>query len=106
MTRGTPPIPFVVAKLKGFPGKRAKRAPPVEPALLPKCPEPPEWLPQYAKEEWWRVAPELHVLGLLSALDTACLSAYCSSFSLWRSASEELDKLMSRPTTAICADIR
>ena len=84
-----PPVPFVVAKLKGFPGKRAKRPPP-EPAILPKCPEPPEWLHEYAKQEWWRVAPELHVVGLLSSIDIACLAAYCSSYAMWREASETL----------------
>ena len=84
-----PPVPFVVAKLKGFPGKRAKRPPP-EPAILPKCPEPPEWLHEYAKEEWWRTAPQLHVLGLLSSVDIACLSAYCASYAMWREASEQL----------------
>jgi P27 family predicted phage terminase small subunit len=87
-----PPVPFVVAKLKGFPGKRAKRPPP-EPAILPKCPEPPEWLHEYAKQEWWRVAPELHVVGLLSSIDIACLAAYCASYAMWRRASEELDRL-------------
>jgi P27 family predicted phage terminase small subunit len=61
-----------------------------EPAILPQCPEPPEWLHEYAKEEWWRVAPELHLLGLLSAIDGACLAAYCSSYAMWRQASEEL----------------
>jgi P27 family predicted phage terminase small subunit len=80
------PVPFVVAKLKGFPGKRAKRASP-EPAILPKCPEPPEWLHEFAKQEWWRVAPQLHVLGLLSSVDIACLSAYCASYAIWREAS-------------------
>ena len=87
-----PPVPFVVAKLKGNPGKRAMRAP-VEPALLPRCPEPPEWLAQYAKEEWRRTAPQLHVLGLLSSVDVACLAAYCSSYAMWRRASEELESL-------------
>ena len=87
------PVPFIVRKLRGNPGKRAMR-PPVEPAILPKCPEPPEWLHEYAKQEWWRTAPELHVLGLLSSVDVACLAAYCSSYALWRQASEELDKLL------------
>ena len=93
MTRGNPPVPFVVAKLKGFPGKRSKRAP-IEPAMLPKCPEAPEWLHEYAKQEWWRVAPELHVLGLLSSVDSACLGAYCSSYAMWRQASEVLNGLV------------
>jgi P27 family predicted phage terminase small subunit len=94
MPARNPPVPFLVAKMKGFPGKRPKH-PPVEPSLLPKCPEPPAWLHEYAKQEWWRVAPELHVLGLLSAVDTACLGAYCSSYAMWRQASEELDGLLS-----------
>jgi P27 family predicted phage terminase small subunit len=88
-----PPVPFIVRKLRGNPGKRSLRKAP-EPALLPKCPEPPEWLHEYAKQEWWRTAPELHVLGLLSSVDVACLAAYCSSYALWRQASEELDKLL------------
>jgi P27 family predicted phage terminase small subunit len=33
---------------------------------------------------------ELHVLGLLSSVDGACLAAYCSSYAMWRQASEEL----------------
>ena len=86
---GPPPVPFIVRKLRGNPGKRAMRQPP-EPAILPKCPEPPEWLHEYAKAEWWRVAPQLHVLGLLSLVDIACLSAYCASYAIWREASEQL----------------
>jgi P27 family predicted phage terminase small subunit len=35
----------------------------------------------------------LHVIGLLSSVDTACLSAYCSSYAMWRRASEELESL-------------
>jgi P27 family predicted phage terminase small subunit len=88
-----PPVPFIVRKLRGNPGKRAMR-PPVEPAILPKCPEPPEWLHEYAKQEWWRTGPQLHVLGLLSSVDVACLAAYCSSYAMWRQASEELDGLV------------
>jgi len=87
-----PPVPFVVAKLKGFPGKRAKRPPP-EPAALERCPEAPSYLPELAREEWNRVAPGLWAIGLLSVVDTACLAAYCASYALWRRASEELDSL-------------
>jgi P27 family predicted phage terminase small subunit len=87
-----PPVPFVVAKLKGFPGKRAKRPPP-EPARLERCPEAPAFLPQYAREEWDRVAAQLWAIGLLSCLDVAPLAAYCASYAMWRTASEELDSL-------------
>jgi phage terminase small subunit len=82
-----PPVPFIVRKLRGNPGKRAMRKAP-EPAILPKCPEAPPYLPEYARQGWDRVAPELFILGLLTSVDVACLSAYCSSYALWRTASE------------------
>ena len=65
---------------------------PPEPALLPKCPEPPKWLHEYAKQEWWRTAPQLHIIGLLSSVDI-CLAAYSSSYAMWRRASEQLESL-------------
>jgi phage terminase small subunit len=45
-------------------------------------------LAQYAKEEWWRTAPQLHVLGLLSSVDVACLAAYCAASDMVRYAGE------------------
>jgi P27 family predicted phage terminase small subunit len=86
-----PCVPFVVRRLRGNPGKRALRPPP-EPSILPECPPPPDWLHNYAKQEWWRVAVELHVVGLLTSVDVACLSAYCSSYAMWRQASEQLTR--------------
>jgi P27 family predicted phage terminase small subunit len=87
-----PPVPFIVRKLRGNPGKRAMRKP-VEPAILPRCPEAPSYLPEYARQEWDRVAPPLWAIGLLSVVDTTCLAAYCASCEMWRRASEELDSL-------------
>ena len=85
-----PPVPFVVARLKGFAGQRTKRPPP-EPSLLPAPPEPPAFLPLYAKQEWHRVAGELYLLGLLTSVDLACLCCYCHAYSIWREASEQLE---------------
>ena len=75
-----PPTPFLVAKLKGFPGKRAKRPPP----------EPPQWLSGYAREEWQRVAGELYQIGLLTCVELTALAIYCDTYSLWRTAREQL----------------
>jgi P27 family predicted phage terminase small subunit len=47
----------------------------------------------YASDEWWRVAPELHRVGLLTVLDVATLSAYCVSYSHWRTAEEVLARV-------------
>jgi P27 family predicted phage terminase small subunit len=90
-----PPIPLELRRLRGNPGKRPLRNTP-EPALLPKCPEPPSFLSPYAQDEWWRVAPELWALGLLTALDTACLGAYCAAYGHWRTAEEALAKMAAR----------
>jgi P27 family predicted phage terminase small subunit len=50
-------------------------------------------LPEHAREEWDRVAPQLWIIGLLSSLDIATLAAYCASYAMWRRASEELESL-------------
>ena len=86
---GPPPIPLIVHRMRGNPSKKKLPTGP-KPALLPKCPEPPSFLSAYACDEWWRVAPELWTLGLLSVLDTACLAAYCQTYSRWREAEKAL----------------
>ena len=51
-------------------------------------PDPPSFLTAAAGEEWRRLAPELCRLGLLSALDTMPLAAYCQAFATWLVATE------------------
>ena len=92
---GPPPIPLIVHRLRGNPSKK-KLPPGPEPALLPKCPEPPSFLSRYACDEWWRVAPELWALGLLTVLDTGCLAAYCQTYARWREAEEALARMAAR----------
>jgi P27 family predicted phage terminase small subunit len=53
-------------------------------------PEPPPFLVGYAADEWWRVAPELHRLGLLTLVDVMPLAAYCEAYKRWRTAEELL----------------
>jgi P27 family predicted phage terminase small subunit len=89
------PVPFQVRLLRGNPGKRPMRPEP-RPAIEPKCPDPPAFLSPYAQDEWWRVAPELHVLGLLTSVDVACLAAYCAAYATWREAAEALEKSAAR----------
>jgi P27 family predicted phage terminase small subunit len=47
---------------------------------------PPEHLSDEAKEEWARVAEQLHSVGILTALDRSILEAYCVSWARWRAA--------------------
>ena len=79
-----PPVPFPLKVLRGNPGKR-----PMKPSRSPRCrrcPEPPPFITGYAADEWWRTAPELHRLGLLTRIDVPALAAYCHAFGEWRMA--------------------
>jgi P27 family predicted phage terminase small subunit len=44
-----------------------------------------------AAEEWRRLAPELHRLGLLTGVDITTFAAYCQSFATWCDATEVAD---------------
>lgn len=89
---GPPPTPLHLRLLKGNPGKRPLR-PEVEPEQAPTCPDPPPFLKGYAADEYWRLAPELHRLGLLTVLDLMPLCAYCVAYSRWRTAEEALARM-------------
>lgn len=64
-----------------------------EPQYTKIAPDCPEWLDQYAREEWDRLSPELERLELLTQADLAAFAGYCESFSDFRKASEELQSL-------------
>jgi P27 family predicted phage terminase small subunit len=93
---GPPPQPNVIKLLRGNPGKRAVRPEP-KPVIGPDPPEPPPFLIGYACDEWHRVVPELHRLGLLTVLDVQPLAAYCVAYRRWRTAEEELNAARDAP---------
>jgi P27 family predicted phage terminase small subunit len=92
---GPPPTPTVVKLLRGNPGKRRIRSEPQPPQPV-EPPECPPFLTSYAADEWHRVAPGLHVLGLLTVLDVMPLSAYCVAYQHWREAEEALARMRER----------
>src|SRR5262245_53746955 len=94
--RGPPPEPVRLRVLKGNPGKR--RLPRGEPAfeIAEECPDPPPFLDAYAKDEWWRICPGLHALGMLTCVDHQPLGAYCAAYSRWRTAEEALAQMAER----------
>jgi P27 family predicted phage terminase small subunit len=92
---GPPPEHPRLRLLKGNPGKRPTRLTP-EPARAQECPASPPHLNSYAKEEWGRVAPELHRLNLLTVLDVGPLAAYCSAAGRLREAEQALDDMRKR----------
>ena len=62
-----PPVPFPLKVLRGNPGKRPMKREP-QPEQHADVPEPPAFITGYAADEWWRSAPELHRLGLLTRI--------------------------------------
>lgn len=88
---GRKPKPTYLKILEGNPGKQ--KLPKGEPMPEPELPSPPVHLDEYALEEWDRVAGGLYALKVLTSLDKQVLAAYCNTYSLWRTACEELKGL-------------
>jgi len=88
--RGRKPKP---THLKLVTGTAKRRLGSVESKLTPLLPDPPRELSADAREEWQRVAPRLHVAGILTALDRAVLAAYCQAFGRWLQAERVLAEM-------------
>lgn len=61
--------------------------PPMTPVPLP-----PDWLPPYAKETWYEVAPILHHRGELGVDTAASLESYCINIALIRECEEVMQE--------------
>jgi len=88
--RGRKPLPSKLKQLKGT--ARVDRDNPDEPkpkAAIPSCPP---FLNEPAKAEWERITPILLENGLLTGLDRAALSGYCTAWGVWVDAETELEK--------------
>ena len=88
---GRKPTPTNLKILKGNPGKRP--LPKDEPIPRPIMPEPPNHLCEVAKQEWEKICPGLYTAGILTEIDKAIVSAYCTSYAIWeKSVSEKLSE--------------
>ena len=77
MKPGPRPLPVAVKERLGVrPSRINARAP----QPLRVRPTPPTWLSAEARREWRRIAPELERLNLLTLVDRAALSIYCSTW--------------------------
>ena len=91
-------LPTHLKLLRGNPGKRAIQPEP-EPAVPATPPEPPDFLSQDAKNEWFRVVPEPQRLGLFTMLDIAPFAAYCGAYARWVSAERLLTAMADKDAT-------
>src|SRR5438132_7052622 len=87
---GRKPTPTRLKELKGNPGHRALND--REPKFTKKaaCPK---HLKGEARKEWNRVKRELAPLGLLTSVDRMALAAYCTLWSRWIAAEEQIELL-------------
>ena len=84
----TPRKPTVLKELAGNPGHRPANHKEAKPARqIPNCPR---HLDDEAKKEWNRVVKVLFDAGLFTAVDRPALAAYCSAYSAWVKAEENL----------------
>lgn len=88
MTTGRKPQPTAIKELNGNPGKRPLGS---DTAKVPPASDITPPMPLYgaASREWYRVAPYLHKLGLLTDLDLTTLAAYCEAWGRYVEAQEE-----------------
>ena len=76
--KGRKPVPNQLKIMRGNPGRRPINPDVPMPELeIPACPE---HLSESAKEEWERITVELEALGLVSQIDMAALSIYCTAW--------------------------
>ena len=88
--KGRKPKPTVLKIREGNPGKRAiNGAEPTAPSDVPSCPD---FLDEVAQEEWYRISGILCEMGLLSTADRAALAAYCTVYSRWVHAEQQVKK--------------
>ena len=88
---GPPKKPTKLRILEGNPSKRP--LPKNEPEPDPTMPECPDWLMDDAKEEWNRVAPELHRIGLRTVGDVAACELRVLQLALGEGLAEHLHEL-------------
>jgi P27 family predicted phage terminase small subunit len=86
-TRGRKPKPTAAKILAGDRADRINRH---EPAPRRSVPDRPDHLDHWGCEAWNRIVPKLDALGVLTELDGEALALYCSTYSRWRQASEEV----------------
>jgi P27 family predicted phage terminase small subunit len=87
--RGRKPTPSELRRLRGNPGRRPMKNE-AQPPISERVPRPPVHLFGSARKEWFKIAPLLHEVGLLTNLDTRALEGYCMNYGRWVEAEEEI----------------
>jgi len=91
---GPKPIPTAIKKLKGGRAVYHRPEKPDDPStvLYHRRPPAPKHLDKVAAAEWRRMVELLYSAKQITKLDQSCLELYCTAYSVWRKASDELQK--------------
>ncbi len=87
--RGPLPQASNVRQLRGNPGKRRPKMT-AQALAVREAPAPPAWIRGEALAEWKRITPELKRLQIITQLDRAMLTVYCSSWAIMVEAAKAL----------------
>ena len=100
--RGRIRKPTALKELQGNAGHRSKAdRTGTEPSPPSGAPEPPAHLDDRASRKWFeRVAIMMQVQGWLTLFDSDVLAAYCSAYSQWQQAEEQLPLITAQMATA------
>ena len=88
--RGRKPVPTILKRLEGNPGKR--RLNDNEPTPPVGTPQIPEHLDEEARSEWSRITKALQEMNLLATTDRTALACYCTLYSRWVQAERDVEK--------------
>ena len=97
--RGRKPKPTPLKLLSNNAGRRPSNMNEPEPEA-PKDLTPPAWLDELGLEFWNSLAPQLHMMGLLSEIDLPLFTSACERWSTYRRAIAELQKQLTRNSKA------
>jgi P27 family predicted phage terminase small subunit len=86
MVRGRKPMPSAVHELRGDYEKDPQRRRVNEPKPPKGIPQAPEYLDEFAKEEFELITKIMNAMGILTLADSSALVMYCETFSSWRKA--------------------
>ena len=88
---GRTPTPTKLKELQGTARKDRVISNEMDPPAV-SLPSAPDWMSEYARQEWFIVTAELEALGILTNLDLSLLSMYCEHVSDYRRAREQLNQ--------------